>query len=301
MSNSSVFTETNVDIKLTLNDSNGTEQETLYYDHSYSAISMVLYTTIFVCGILGNAMVICVISRSKIMRTATNCYLLSLAVADCLILISATLPAIAEPFYQIKEWPWGRVMCSILVFLQYLGINASTFSIAAFTIERYIGICHPMKAHVICSVSRAKRIIAVLWILSVTYCSPWLGLTYTFTEMSGGKEINICYFRLERNQYLTYYLTDLVFFYVIPLIIAAVMYACIARTLFNTMSNNYNGHHFNSRRQSNVSNYGRDSNRNRTNSKCQVVSFIIFFQRYEYNSRADAKKLTLTLYYVLDS
>ena len=272
MCNQTTIKEAPVD-KLIMNSSNGTGNETLYYDKSYSAVSMTLYTIILVCGMLGNVMVICVISRSKIMRTATNCYLLSLAVADCVILMSATLPAIAEPFFQIKEWPWGRVMCSVLVFLQYLGINASTFSIAAFTVERYIGICHPMKAHVICSVSRAKRIIAVLWILSVAYCSPWLGLTYTFTVTSGGKEIDICYFRLERNQYLAYYLTDLVLFYVIPLLIAAVMYGCIARTLFKTMTGH--GPLLNTRRESNIPKNGQ----NRTNSKVQV-GIILFKQKH---------------------
>ena len=269
--NDTAFDEATVDAMLIMNNSNSTGNETIYYDKSYSAVSMALYTIILVSGMLGNVMVICVISRSKIMRTATNCYLLSLAVADCVILMSATLPAIAEPCFQIKEWPWGRVMCSVLVFLQYLGINASTFSIAAFTVERYIGICHPMKAHVICSVSRAKRIIAILWILSVAYCSPWLGLTYTFKETSGGKEIDICYFRLERNQYLAYYLTDLVFFYVIPLLIAAIMYGCIAKTLFRTMSDT--GHLLNTRQESNTSKYGQ----NRTNSKIQVriLRFIL--------------------------
>lgn len=241
----------------------------LYYKQSYSAISMTLYTLIFISGLTGNIMVVCVISRCKSMHTATNCYLVSLAVADCLILISATLPAIPEPLFQIKEWPWGRAMCSILVFLQYLGINASTLSIAAFTIERYIAICHPMRAHVICSVNRAKRIIAVLWVCSVIYCSPWIGLTYTFKILSGGKEIEICYFRLERNQYLAYYLSDLVCLYVIPLIIAAAMYACIARTLFKTMSNR-TGYLLDARRQSSVSKCGQDINRNRTNSRFQV-------------------------------
>ena len=46
----------------------------------------------------------------------------------------------------------------------------------AFTIERYIGICHPMRAQYICTVKRAKMIIAGIWLFSLIYNSPWLFL-----------------------------------------------------------------------------------------------------------------------------
>ena len=258
------------------NDSFGLDPNQLYYSKSYSAVSMALYFVIFMFGMIGNVMVVCVILRSKTMHTATNCYLLSLAIADSLILIAATLPGIAEPMFQIKEWPWGRVMCSTLVFLQYLGINASTLSIAAFTIERYIAICHPLKAHVICSVNRAKRIMIVLWITSITYCSPWIGLTYIIKTMSGGKVIDVCYFRLKRNQYLAYYMIDLVLLYVIPLVMAAAMYTCIARTLFKAMSNDTE-QQGEGRQLSTASKCGNNTKRSRTHSRFQVSYTFNFY------------------------
>ena len=46
-------------------------------------------------------------------------------------------------------WVWGSVGCSSLVFCQFLAMNASALSLTAFTIERYIAICHPMKAQVV--------------------------------------------------------------------------------------------------------------------------------------------------------
>jgi thyrotropin-releasing hormone receptor len=54
-------------------------------------------------------------------------------IADILVLLSATLPGIPEPFFERQRWPWGRAMCSILIFLQYLGVDASSLSITAFT------------------------------------------------------------------------------------------------------------------------------------------------------------------------
>ncbi|XP_005106515.1 thyrotropin-releasing hormone receptor-like, partial [Aplysia californica] len=149
----------------------------MYYSSLFAAVAVTLSAVIFTFGILGNALVVLVIVRTRSMHTTTNCYLLSLAVADLLVLISATLPAIPEPFYRVDEWPYGRVMCSLLIFLQYLGIDCSALSITAFTIERYIAICHPIRAQTLCTLTRAKRIVGGLWVFTVLYCTPWLGLT----------------------------------------------------------------------------------------------------------------------------
>ena len=56
--------------------------------------------------------------------------------------------------YLPLQWVWGSVGCTLMIYLQYLGIDASALSLTAFTVERYIAICHPMKAKSICTISR---------------------------------------------------------------------------------------------------------------------------------------------------
>lgn len=206
----------------------------LNYSTLYRVISLIINIILFLVGIVGNILVVIVVIRTRTMRTPTNCYLMSLAVADCLVLLSATLPAIPETFYQINEWPFGRVMCSLLVFLQYLGVDTSALSITAFTMERYIAICHPLRSQTMCTVKRAKRIIAGIWIFGILYCSPWLGLTVLLQDRRGKTVVDICRVRLKREQYAAYYMTDLILFYIFPLLIAAVLYGLIARILFKT-------------------------------------------------------------------
>ena len=46
------------------------------------------------------------------------------------------------------KWLWGSIGCSVLVYCQFLAMNASALFLSAFTVERYIAICHPMKAQV---------------------------------------------------------------------------------------------------------------------------------------------------------
>ena len=206
-----------------------------YYSIPYRIVGCFFVSLIFLVGLVGNMMVVIVVARTSSKHTPTNCYLVSLAVADVLVLISATLPTIYEFFLIIDQCIIGKVGCAIMVFLQYLGINASSLSITAFTIERYIAICHPIKSQTMCTVKRAKRIILSLWAFSIAYNSPWLGLTTTIKrQFSDGTTIEACTFKLQRSSYLTIYMADLVIFYICPLIMTCILYGLIARILFRS-------------------------------------------------------------------
>ncbi|GFS27431.1 thyrotropin-releasing hormone receptor-like [Elysia marginata] len=214
------------------------------YSVLFGAVAVTLSAVIFVFGTVGNTLVVLVITRTRSMHTPTNCYLLSLAVADSLVLLSATLPAIPEPFFRVEEWPYGRALCSVLIFLQYLGVDCSAMSIAAFTVERYIAICHPMRAQTMCTVSRAKHIIGGLWIFTFLYCAPWLGLTEIVEQpMQDGPPLRRCHFRFARSSYLVLYMVDLILFYAIPLVVATVLYLLIGRILHESRNIRRNDSH----------------------------------------------------------
>lgn len=186
-------------------------------------------------GVLGNIMVVIVVVRARSMKTPTNCYLVSLSIADMITLMAAVPNEIIAYYVLGDQWIWGKIGCNLLIFLQYLGINASALSITAFTIERYIGICHPMKAQKMCTVHRAKRIIIIVWCFAFVYCCPWIFLTKTEPLCYRSFEqtnIETCTFALSRKYYWTYYFTDLVIFYVFPLFLSCVLYGFIARILF---------------------------------------------------------------------
>ncbi|NWS89496.1 TRFR protein, partial [Toxostoma redivivum] len=194
-------------------------------------VTILLVLLICGVGIAGNAMVVLVVLRTKHMVTPTNCYLVSLAVADLIVLLAAGLPNISE---VVASWVYGYAGCLCITYLQYLGINISAWSIAAFTVERYIAICHAIKAQLLCTVSRARRIIASLWLFTSLYCLMWFFLVDT-TEVtfSDGAQV-ICGYRVSRSLYMPIYFLDFAVFYVIPLGLATVLYGLIARILFVT-------------------------------------------------------------------
>uniref|UniRef100_A0A673M513 Thyrotropin-releasing hormone receptor n=1 Tax=Sinocyclocheilus rhinocerous TaxID=307959 RepID=A0A673M513_9TELE len=193
----------------------------------YKTVSVFLVLLVCGVGIVGNIMVVLVVLTTRHMCTPTNCYLVSLAVADLMVLVAAGLPNISESL--MATWVYGHAGCLGITYFQYLGINASSCSITAFTVERYIAICHPMRAQTVCTVSRAKRIIAGVWAFTCVYCMLWLFLVDIQVNPDGRVQ---CGYRVSRDLYLPIYLIDFAIFYVIPLLLAIALYGLIARILY---------------------------------------------------------------------
>ncbi|CAM4636732.1 unnamed protein product [Leuciscus chuanchicus] len=207
----------------------------------YKVISVLVVFLICAFGIVGNVMVILVVLTTKHMRTPTNGYLVSLAVADLMVLIAAGLPSIADSLFG--SWIFGHAGCLCITYFQYLGINASSCSITAFTIERYIAICHPIKAQFLCTLSRAKKIIFGVWVFTCLYCVMWFYLSDIQQVPYKDVTIITCAYKVSRNLYLPIYFVDFGIFFVLPLTLATVLYGLIARILFlNPLPSDKNGH-----------------------------------------------------------
>ncbi|XGW19126.1 hypothetical protein V3C99_003164 [Haemonchus contortus] len=186
-----------------------------------------VFATLAVVGIIGNILVITVVFKVRGMKTPTNCYLVSLAFSDTLFFIATTPTELSSLF--TKDYPFGSLCCSLFTYLPYLAINSSALSITAFTVERFIGICHPFWARTICTVKRAKVIICGIWVFSFIYNFPWLFLSGLIIDEEGG----YCDFKMGREdwKYKVMYVGDLVGFYVIPMLLNIVIYAKIAIVL----------------------------------------------------------------------
>lgn len=257
-----------------------------YYSLKYQVVGTVFQGIVLLVGLLGNIMVVLVVTRTRSMHTPTNCYLVSLSIADFMTLIASVPNEILAYYLLGDEWIWGRVGCAIFIFLQYLGINVSSLSITAFTIERYIAICHPMKAQIVCTVNRAKKIILGVWIFACLYCCPWLFLTKTKPlHYKGLEDVETCTFALSRKNYLGYFFADLILFYILPLLLSCVLYGLIARVLFSRdIQKNTNGN-------SNglVSTQESKSSNNGTSARAQVriliiITFFVFICKTKQHS-----------------
>ncbi|XP_054748306.1 thyrotropin-releasing hormone receptor-like [Lytechinus pictus] len=213
-----------------------------YYTLDYKIIATIFYLILGAAAIIGNAMVIIVVLRVSHMRTPTNCYLVSLAIADSMVgAITIMMHSVPENLLPKNAFIYGAAGCHSIIALEYLAFNVSALSITAFTIERYIAICHPMKAHIICSVSRATKIIITLWVFEIIYCSQWCFLLeYREQEYVGGHIFGRCWYHMDKVAYINgVYLVDCFLYYIVPVGVCIPLYAIIGRVLFrSTMTQN---------------------------------------------------------------
>ncbi|XP_055340650.1 thyrotropin-releasing hormone receptor-like [Paramacrobiotus metropolitanus] len=203
---------------------------------TYRLIGTIIHSLIFIVGFLGNVMIVIVVKSTKTLRTPTYCYLVSLAVADILLVCSTIPEAILSYQLYSKQWVLGHFGCSLMAFTSFLAINAGSISILAFTVERYIAICHPMLAQKVCTVSRARRIIVILWLIVCLYCAPWLGLAVTKPLLlSDVQGLETCDYRLPRNLYRYFFVLDATVFYFIPLTISVILYSRMGYVLYKSI------------------------------------------------------------------
>lgn len=102
-----------------------------------------VYALLFVFGSFGNGLVIISVIRSSRLRTVTNTYLFNIAVADSLLLLS--IPFLILTILA-KGWIFGAVLCKMYFNFIHINQYVSSLLLAALSIDRYLAVCHPIRA-----------------------------------------------------------------------------------------------------------------------------------------------------------
>lgn len=130
-------------------------------------ISTYVPPILLVIGTFGNILSF-VILRKSMMRVSTYFYLAVLALADLLVLYIGLLRLWTGEITGVDIRNNNNWICKITIFLTYTASDFSVWLIVAVTVERYIAVCHPLKASILCSVQRARIVtISMLVILMI--------------------------------------------------------------------------------------------------------------------------------------
>nr|XP_033322323.1 pyrokinin-1 receptor-like [Megalopta genalis] len=197
-------------------------------DPLYIVVPVILiYVTIFVTGTIGNISTCIVIARNKLMHTATNYYLFSLAVSDLLLLVSGLPP---EIYMVWCKYPYifGEVFCILRGLAGETSANASVLTITAFTVERYVAICHPFFAQTMSKLSRAVKLILVIWLVALCFALP-MALQFGVVQLDHDPTIVSCTMKKVIVQH-SFELSTFLFF-VVPMSLITVLYVLIGLKL----------------------------------------------------------------------
>ncbi|XP_034561852.1 delta-type opioid receptor-like [Notolabrus celidotus] len=186
-----------------------------------------VYSVVFVVGLLGNCLVMYVIIRYTKMKTATNIYIFNLALADALV--TTTMP-FQSTDYLLNTWPFGEVVCKVFISIDYYNMFTSIFTLTMMSVDRYVAVCHPVKALDFRTPIKAKMINVCIWILSSAAGIPAFVLGGTQTK----SEITEC--ALQFPEPYVYWDTLMkicvfVFAFVVPVLIITVCYSLMVLRL----------------------------------------------------------------------
>uniref|UniRef100_A0A3P9M5N6 Mu-type opioid receptor n=1 Tax=Oryzias latipes TaxID=8090 RepID=A0A3P9M5N6_ORYLA len=135
-----------------------------------------LYSIVCMVGLVGNLLVMYIIVRYTKMKTATNIYIFNLALADALV--TSTLP-FQSVNYLMGSWPFGDLLCKMVMSIDYYNMFTSIFTLTTMSIDRYIAVCHPVKALDFRTPRNAKIVNICNWILSSAIGLPVMFMAAT--------------------------------------------------------------------------------------------------------------------------
>lgn len=133
-------------------------------------------TTVCCIGIICNILSVIVLTR-RVMNSSTYSYLSALAVCDTLALFFTLILYSEDTKYPVKgELQWSAP--AYVYLFPFVHPAAITFQVTAiwltlaFTVDRYIMICHPFKAEKLCTVGRARKVIIGLVLSGIIFNIP---------------------------------------------------------------------------------------------------------------------------------
>ncbi|XP_060526784.1 FMRFamide receptor [Cylas formicarius] len=139
----------------------------------------ILLNVIGCFGILGNLISMIILSRPQ-MRSSINYLLIGLARIDTVLIITSILlfglPGI-YPYSKHLFLYYFRVYPHIAPFVYPLATvmqTASVYLTMTVSLERYVAVCHPLRARSLCTYGRARTYVIAIVIFSTMYNAPRL-------------------------------------------------------------------------------------------------------------------------------
>ncbi|GLV34742.1 CCHamide-2 receptor [Carabus blaptoides fortunei] len=166
------------------------------------------------------------------MRNVPNTYILSLALADLLVIV--TCVPFTSIVYTVEYWPWGTAVCKLSETTKDVSIGVSVFTLTALSAERYCAIVNPLRKLQTKPLTVLSAVL--IWVLAAIFALP-SALFSNVQDMpiSENKSILICTPFPDVPYQKTYtqvnVVTKALIYYILPLCVIACFYILMAQRL----------------------------------------------------------------------
>ncbi|KAM4619138.1 relaxin-3 receptor 1 [Polymixia lowei] len=197
----------------------------------------VVYSMVCAAGLVGNLLVFFLMKvRPGRKRSTINFFILNLAVTDFQFVL--TLPFWAVDTALDFSWPFGNVMCKIILSVTVMNMYASVFFLTAMSVTRYWSVVSGLKDRTRRRFCSVRLVSAGLWVSATVATAP-TAIFSTVRNVAGEK---LCLLGFRDGQYwlALYHLQKILLAFVVPMLIVTVCYLLLLRFVrLRTMNHNH--------------------------------------------------------------
>ncbi|NXN62021.1 DRD4 protein, partial [Rynchops niger] len=174
---------------------NGTALPPPERSHNIAALVLGILLILLIVG--GNGLVCLSVCTERALKTTTNYFIVSLAVAD-LLLALLVLPLYVYSEFQGGVWSLSMVLCDALMTMDVMLCTASIFNLCAISVDRFIAVSIPLNYNRRQIDLRQLILISTTWIFAFAVASPVIfGLNNV-----PNRDPSLC--QLEDDNYIVY-------------------------------------------------------------------------------------------------
>ncbi|XP_060749229.1 somatostatin receptor type 5-like [Tachysurus vachellii] len=145
-----------------------------------------IYIIVCIVGLGGNTLVIHIVLHYSKTESVTNIYILNLAIADELFMLSLPFLAVQN---AMMSWPFGSFMCRLVMTVDGINQFTSIFCLTVMSIDRYLAVVHPIRSSRWRRPQVAKAVNGSVWAMSFIVVLPMVVFAGVF-EKGGTCNIN---------------------------------------------------------------------------------------------------------------
>ncbi|XP_018585919.1 C-C chemokine receptor type 6 [Scleropages formosus] len=196
-----------------------------------------VYVHSFIClfGLLGNLLVIITYAFYKKAKTMTDMYLLNMAIADVLFVLSLPLMI----YNERHNWSMGTWACKIFRGMYNINLYSSMLLLACISTDRYIAIVQARRSFRMRyrTLIYSQIICSAVWLFSLALSVPSMVYNERYEDTHlGVKSEAVCYFRFDDNRMaqlvkILVPTTQITIGFFLPLLVMCFCYTCIIITL----------------------------------------------------------------------
>ncbi|XP_078055466.1 atypical chemokine receptor 4-like [Mustelus asterias] len=183
------------------------------------------YTATLIIGLAGNSLVVAIYTYYKRIKSKTDLYILNLAIADLLLLV--TLPFWAV--YAVHGWVLGVAMCKISSAFFVMNFSASMLFLACISVDRYFAISKVTSVPTVGS--RGKLACLCVWLAAILLSVP--DFIFTSVHKTEIRTLCIAVFpsHMARPAKATIQVFEILLGFAIPSLVMLYCYSAVARAV----------------------------------------------------------------------